>query len=109
MSLASRLFLLFALLTLSSSLWAGDTKKNVADVIRSAKSGAWSDSATWQGGKVPTAGSRVQIREGHTVVYDVKAAEVIRFVHVAGTLSFAPDKDTQLNVGLIKIQAGDSA
>src|SRR5262249_9634934 len=30
-----------------------------------------------------------------------------RAVQVAGTLSFATDKDTRLDVGLIKVQAGD--
>jgi hypothetical protein len=34
---------------------------------------------------------------------------VIRSIHVAGTLRFAPDRNTQLNVGLIKIQAGTDA
>src|SRR5262249_4369553 len=33
----------------------------------------------------------------------------IRTIHVAGTLSFARDKTTRLDVGLIKIQAGDEA
>ena len=33
----------------------------------------------------------------------------VRSIHVAGTLRFAPDRDTRLDVGLIKIQAGDDA
>src|SRR5262249_47616910 len=33
--------------------------------------------------------------------------DVLRAVHVAGTLSFAADRDTLLNAGLIKIQPGD--
>ncbi|MBI1832394.1 MAG: G8 domain-containing protein, partial [Planctomycetes bacterium] len=78
-------------------------------LIRSAKSGAWSAPATWEGGKVPGAGARVQIREGHIVIYDGNSTSVIRFIHVAGTLSFAPNQDTCLNVGLIKIQAGEDA
>jgi hypothetical protein len=77
--------------------------------IRSAKSGAWSAAATWEGGKVPGAGDRVQVREGHIVIYDVKSDAVIRFIHVAGTLSFAPNMDTVLNVGLIKLQNGADA
>ena len=79
-------------------------------VVRSAKSGAWSDGATWEGGKVPAGGVKVQIRPEHVVTYDVKAAEdlVIRSLHIAGTLTFASDKSTQLNVGLIKIEATDS-
>jgi hypothetical protein len=78
-----------------------------AGVTRSAKSGAWSAGATWEGGKVPAAGTRVQVRTGHEVTYDVATGPVIRSVHVAGTLTFARDRDTRLDVGLIKIQPGD--
>ena len=79
-------------------------------LIRSAKLGVWSDSATWEGNKVPAAGVKVQIRPEHVVTYDVRAADdlVIRSLHIAGTLSFSTDKSTQLNVGLIKIEATDS-
>src|SRR5262245_29210586 len=76
-------------------------------VIRSARSGSWSDTATWEGAKVPGAGSRVLIREGHRIDYDTKSETVIRGINIAGILAFAPDKDTLLNVGLIKIQPGD--
>ena len=76
-------------------------------VIRSAKTGSWSDGSTWEGGKVPAAGSRVLIRTGHQVKYDAKSDAVIRGVSISGTLAFAPDRDTLLNVGLVKIQAGD--
>lgn len=76
-------------------------------LVRSAASGAWSDPKTWEGGAVPGAGARVQVREGHEVVYDVADDRVIRSIHVAGTLDFARDRDTRLVVGLIKIQAGD--
>lgn len=79
------------------------------DLIRSRQGGAWSAAATWEGGKVPTAGARVQVHRGHAVVYDVASDEVIRSIHVAGKLAFAPDRDTRLTVGLIKIQAGDDA
>jgi hypothetical protein len=77
--------------------------------IRSAKSGLWSDAATWQTGKIPPAGSRVQVRAGHTVTYDLASDRAIRAIHVAGTLRFSCDKTTRLDVGLIKIQAGDKA
>lgn len=79
-----------------------------ADWTHSAKSGPWSFADTWQGGKVPTAGAKVLVREGHAVVYDVKSAEAIRTICISGTLSFAADRDTLLNVGLIKIQAGNT-
>jgi hypothetical protein len=80
-----------------------------ADLVRSARRGAWSAPATWEGGKVPGAGARVQVRAGHTVVYDVKSATVIRSVHVAGTLTFARDQDTRLDVGLLKVQPGEAS
>lgn len=78
-------------------------------LVISARGGAWSDSGTWENGNVPKAGDRVQIRTGHVVGYDVESDEVIRSIHVAGQLVFALDRSTRLNVGLIKIQAGDDA
>src|SRR5206468_6079965 len=78
-------------------------------LTRSARSGVWSAPDTWEGGKVPGAGARVQVRTGHAVVYDLSSDRVIRSIHVAGTLSFARDRDTRLDVGLIKIQPGDDA
>src|SRR5262249_38576745 len=86
---------------------AQEPTKSVVGVTRSKASGPWSAAGTWEGGKVPAAGARVQIRAGHTVTYDVKSDHVMRMVHIAGTLTFAHDKDTRLDVGLIKIQAGD--
>jgi hypothetical protein len=77
-------------------------------LVRSAKSGPWSQAATWEAGKVPSTGDKVQIRAGHTVVYDANSDEVIRSLFIVGTLTFAPDRDTRLDVGLIKIEATDS-
>ena len=76
-------------------------------LIRSARSGRWSDPATWEGGRIPGPGTRVQVRAGHVVIYDIETDDPIRSIHVAGTLRFDPDRDTRLDVGLIKIQAGD--
>lgn len=73
------------------------------EVIRSAQSGPWSAPETWVGGKVPTSGARVHVLSGHTVTYDVASDDVIRAINIAGTLTFSPDRDTKLNVGLIKI------
>jgi hypothetical protein len=84
------------------------TQQPAKDVVRSARNGAWSAPATWETGKVPTAGAKVQIRSGHAVTYDLKSEQVIRSLHIAGTLTFARDKDTRLDVGLIRIQPGDS-
>lgn len=90
---------------------ADNTAKPAAKVplLRSARSGLWSDAGTWEGGKLPAAGMRIQVREGHAVTYDVSSDTVLRTIHVAGTLTFANDRNTLLNVGLIKIQPGSDA
>jgi hypothetical protein len=88
-------------------LTAGLLHAAPAPIIRSVKSGPWSDGATWSTGQVPPAGSSVQIRTGHTVVYDRDSADALRAVFVAGTLRFARDRNTRLGVGLLKIQPGD--
>ena len=93
-------------LAVSPTAHAAEPVKTAAPVIRSAKSGPWSQAATWEGGKVPGTGAKVLVREGHAVTYDVKSEAIIRSVHLAGTLSFSGDRDTLLNVGLLKIQPG---
>jgi hypothetical protein len=83
---------------------AGDEPK--PGVVTSARSGPWSDPATWAGGKVPAAGAKVYVRPVDTVTYDVKSSDVIRSIHLDGTLRFADDRDTLLEVGLIRVGAG---
>src|SRR5262245_9274410 len=75
--------------------------KEETPVIRTARSGDWSAPATWEGGKVPGANARVLIRAGHRVVYDVHSEQLIRGLNIAGTLHFATDRDTRLDVGLV--------
>ena len=90
-------------------LTAQTKDKDAPAWIRSTTSGPWSAPATWEGGKVPAAAGRVQVRTGHIVTYDLNSDQAIRAIHVAGTLTFARDKNTRLDVGLIKIQAGEVA
>ena len=78
-----------------------------ATVIRSARSGAWSDKTTWDLGRLPKTGDQVIVREGHQVEYDVESPEVIRLVQIAGTLEFATKKNTVLNVGLLTMLASE--
>ena len=78
-------------------------------LVRSCRSGPWSDPTTWEGGLVPTKGARVQVRQGHTVTYDLDSDRAIRFIHVAGVLTFAADRNTRLDVGLIKIEPSEIA
>jgi hypothetical protein len=112
-SLLREAFLMFQKTLPFLALWLSPTCSFAADavppLIRSAQSGPWSAAATWEGGKAPAAGARVQVRPNHTVVYDVKSEQVVRSIHVAGTLRFAADRDTRLDVGLIKIQPGEDA
>lgn len=77
-------------------------------VIRSKTSGRWSDAGTWEGDKIPAKGARVQIRPGHVVEYDLSSDTPLRTIHVAGRLTFATDRDTRLDVGLIRIQTGET-
>ena len=75
--------------------------------VRSARSGPWSSVATWEGGVLPPPGSSVEIALGHDVLYDIETEKPIRMVHVRGALRFAPDKNTRLDVGLLKV-GGDA-
>ena len=75
---------------------------------RTARSGDWSDADTWVQGRIPQSGDRVQVRAGHSVVYDVQSDAALRFVHVAGTLSFSREKSTLLDVGLLKVEPGET-
>ncbi len=100
--------LILSLLFVSSSVRAAIVQAEDATfTVHSTRDGNWSDSNTWAERRVPTAGDLVQIRGGTTVVYDASSDQVIRTIHVAGTLRFSRDRSTRLTVGLIKIQAGE--
>ncbi|WP_081892330.1 G8 domain-containing protein [Verrucomicrobium sp. BvORR106] len=72
--------------------------------VRTASSGPWSTTSTWEGGQLPNSGQKVHILPGHTITYDVASDAVIRSIHIGGTLTFARDRNTKLCVGLIKVQ-----
>lgn len=93
----------FALAAVASAVAPASASDNV---IRSAQSGAWSNPQTWTDGQVPAAGDKVHIRAEDRVLYDVVSDEPIHTVHVAGTLAFATDRDTRLDVGLLLVRAG---
>ncbi len=80
----------------------------VVFTVRTAHSGRWSDPNTWTERRVPASGDCVQVRTGHTVVYDVLSDQALRVVHVAGTLTFARDRSTRMDVGLLKIEPGET-
>jgi len=84
-----------------------ENAKAQAEVRRTAQSGPWTEASTWELGKQPQSGDQVLIRAGHRVIYDRDSSEPIRVVHIAGVLSFASDRDTRLDVGLIRITSDE--
>ncbi|MEX0715702.1 MAG: G8 domain-containing protein [Planctomycetaceae bacterium] len=72
--------------------------------IRSVGNGNWSNAKTWKPARVPRAGDRVLIERGTRVVYDAASDDVIRLLQVVGTLTFSRDRDTLLNVAVLKVQ-----
>jgi hypothetical protein len=76
--------------------------------FRSARSGPWSSPDSWENRRLPGPGATVEILPGHTVVYDIASDHPFRMIHVLGGLSFSRDRDTRLDVGLLKI-GGDQS
>lgn len=76
--------------------------------LRSVRDGRWSDPETWTPSRIPTGGDRVLVSRGTRVLYDAKTGDVIRLIQIAGTLTFARDRDTLLNVGIVKVQNSDT-
>lgn len=76
--------------------------------IESVRNGNWSNPKTWKPARVPKQGDRVRISRGTRVVFDAKITPVIRLVQVVGTLTFARDRSTELNVALLKVQNSDT-
>src|SRR5262245_41585512 len=69
------------------------------------KGGRWSDSATWADRKVPGEGAAVTIDKGMDVVLDV-SPPALRSLTINGKLSFADNKDLELNTEWIMLQGG---
>jgi Bacterial Ig domain/G8 domain len=67
--------------------------------------GSWFDPNTWANGEVPTAGSKVLISDGVTVTYDGESAVSIFTVRVDGTLEFATDKNTFIEVDTLVVSS----
>ena len=70
------------------------------------RSGAWSDAATWDGGRVPGDNDTVRIAEQSQVVYDVVSDARLHAVGVAGTLTFRTTADTRLRVTHLLVYTG---
>jgi hypothetical protein len=82
----------------------GDHHAHVEFTVQSARNGKWSDPDMWKPAQVPKAGDRVKINREHTVLYDAESKDVLRLVQIVGTLRFARDRDTLMNVAVLKVQ-----
>lgn len=72
-----------------------------------ARTGLWSDPATWQGAQVPGEGARVVIPKDAAVTVDAVLAPEIKTLRVDGMLDFRTDIDTELKVDtLVTSQSG---
>lgn len=65
--------------------------------------GSWFDPATWANGEVPGDGARVYIPEGVDVVYDGESPVSLFTVRVDGTLEFATDQNTFMEVDTLVV------
>ncbi len=102
--MAMNRLLVFCLLTaMSVAAQNGAVKFSV----RSVANGDWTDAKTWEPKRVPKAGDRVLVSAGTVVRFEARRTPVIRLLQVAGTLRFARDRSTELNVALLKVQAGN--
>jgi hypothetical protein len=81
--------------------------KHVEFSVRSVRNGRWSDAKTWKPARVPKKGDRVLVSRDTQVEYDVESDAVIRLVQVVGTLRFSRDRNTRLDVGVLKVQNSD--
>src|SRR5689334_3237843 len=88
-----RIVVLIGALVLPATALSAEPAGDSSPLIRSAQNGPWSAAATWEGGRVPGPGARVQVRAGHTVTYDLepkvaaRVGRVVRSIHAAGTLT----------------------
>ena len=60
--------------------------------------GAWTDSATWEGGRVPKNGACVLIPHGLTVTFDQHKAYRYAWIRIDGSLIWATNKSTYMLV-----------
>ncbi len=72
------------------------------------RSGSWSDAEVWNGSR-PTAGARVTIPVGTSVVYDMADGPTMKSIDVSGSLSFATDRSARLAARQITVRGTLSA
>lgn len=74
--------------------------------VQSVRSGRWSDPSMWSAAHVPGAGESVLIATGHSVVYEVFSDVEVGRLQILGSLSFARDRYTRLDVGNVIVDRG---
>lgn len=72
--------------------------------VTSARSGAWSDPATWSTGGIPAADDRVVIGANHDVAYDAVSDAPLDCLEVRGALEFAAAADTRMRVVTLTVR-----
>lgn len=108
MSNKKRCFTVFALaVVLLTSLILQVSYQPVSAVatstIKSIKTGAWSEPAVWNTGKVPSWGDNVSISRDTVVTYDLYSTNDIGNMTIYGKLTFSHTKSTNLDVGNIEV------
>ena len=76
--------------------------------LKSVRNGACSEASTWQPARVPQEGDRVLVSRQTRILYDADNSARIRLLQVAGALSFARDRNTSLNVGVLKCKTASA-
>lgn len=70
------------------------------------RSGDWSDSSSWKGGRIPNDDALVYIPKGIAITYDVKNSAELGTVRVDGTLDWTRAHDTEMVVETIVTAPG---
>lgn len=69
-----------------------------------AQSGSWSDSATWDNGRIPASGANIFIPADTVLTIDGDIAARIKTIRAAGTLRFDTTRNTTLRVDTIVVE-----
>jgi len=74
--------------------------------ISTVRSGRWSDRGVWSARRLPARGESVIVGAGHDVIYDIHSDVEIGRLMIQGSLRFARDRSTRLDIGNIVISRG---
>jgi hypothetical protein len=96
-----RLLILFFFI-ISSSVFASTSALNLVNTndvtIKTTGNGNWGDIATWNLGRLPQAGDRVQIQTGHELLVNGVFDESLMSIRLDGALKFSTSVNSQLRV-----------